>query len=134
YGIVPPSTTLRPAGSARYTPTRSAYGAGAAPCSSMSQFAVFIVCQKPLRSGWPSAVRAGLYAARVCEFTDLKPPHSNASARSAPIAAAARGALSLGPGFNFPTKRQLILRTVLPHRPARRCRTSRQIASDRLDI
>ena len=56
YGISPPSMTPRPPGTAESAPS-SRTTLGPAECGSTSQWAEFIACQIPFRSGRPSGVR-----------------------------------------------------------------------------
>lgn len=65
YGIVPPSTTLSPAGMAPSAPSAST-GPWRAAWASKSQCADPIACQIPFRSGWPSGVRDAAYWADAC--------------------------------------------------------------------
>src|SRR5688500_6671939 len=60
YGMTPPSTMLWPPGCAPQAPTSSVYGPAAAECASRSQLAVVTLCQMPLKSGLPSAVRCAV--------------------------------------------------------------------------
>ncbi len=73
---MPPSTTPMPPGTAPTAPSAMTFGAGTGPCGpfcsdsagramciSRSQFAVFMACQMPLKSGFPFASRGGWNAA-----------------------------------------------------------------------
>ena len=59
YGIVPPSTTPRPPGTAPSAPS-SRTGLKSAEWGSTFQCALFSACQIPFRSGVPSAVRGAV--------------------------------------------------------------------------
>src|SRR5437016_4083345 len=109
YGISPsPSTTPTDPGTPAAAPSAStaaagtfvyAYGytpccvtdPGRASCACRSQFASFSACQMPLKSGFPSAVRA----ARVDEA--VPPRRDTAIAPPAPTTAARTATISIAP-------------------------------------
>ena len=63
-------------------PPRAMTGPRLASCASRFQFAVFIACQMPVKSGLPSAVR-GSAVFRPCPDTVRTVPARNAAARAA---------------------------------------------------